>query len=305
VTLSPAPKSVSILWALGDDELRAELEVVVLLSVNGAIGRMLDEGPFVRERFGPGPRDVRRVRAQDWVGVQALHTTAQLSKGRDIPDPQLHVHNVLIGALDQAGRLRAIDTYPISLFRSELDAQASADLAERLRRRGWPIERRLVLGPAGRVKRVAWEVAGVPSSLVRAMSARRAEVEDLREQYRQATGHEAEGAGWERFLEQHRGAKARRTEYEMYAAWEEEAAEHEFGAERVAEMRRDACDAQEAGVEPHVAGGGAADQLRREILADRCRDHALVPEQHVPAATLLDADADQLARFGLVPRHPW
>jgi len=65
----------------------------------------------------------------------------------------------------------------------------------------------------------------VPSSLVRAMSARRAEVEDLREQYRQATGHEAEGAGWERFLEQHRGAKARRTEYEMYAAWEEEAAE--------------------------------------------------------------------------------
>lgn len=281
VTVSPAPKSVSILWALGDDRLRAELERLVGASVNIAVNRMLREVPLVRERFGPGPRDVRHVKAEDWVGVQVLHTTARLSEGRDVPDPQLHVHNVLIGALDYTGRLRAMDSRQIALFRSELDAQASAELAEQLRVRGWQIERRLVRGPNGKVKRVAWEVAGVPADLVRAMSSRREEVEELRHRYRQATGREAKGPGWERFLEQHRGPKARRTEYEMYAAWEDEAAEHGFGPERVAALRQEAEAAAAAGVEKRDMHSEAAEQLRREILADLCREHAVVPEREL------------------------
>jgi conjugative relaxase-like TrwC/TraI family protein len=281
LTLSPAPKSVSILWALGDDSLRAELEELVLLSVNAAVGRMLDEVPLVRQRYGPGPRDVRHVRAGDWVGVQALHTTARLSGGEDIPDPQLHVHNVLMGSLDDAGQLRAIDTYAISLYRSELDAEASADLAERLRQRGWTIERRLVRGRSGAVKRVAWEVAGVPSRLVREMSSRREEVEELRQQYRQATGREPAGPSWERYLEEHRGPKARRTEYEMYAAWQEKAAEFEFTPEQVAALLQAATSAAAAGVGECAKHGEAAEQLKREILADLCRTHALVPEREL------------------------
>jgi hypothetical protein len=43
VTLSPAPKSVSILWALGDDRLRFELEVLVGTANDIAINRMLKE----------------------------------------------------------------------------------------------------------------------------------------------------------------------------------------------------------------------------------------------------------------------
>ncbi len=149
VTVSPAPKSVSALWALADSELRRELEKDVILSVHVAICRMLQHVPLVRERHGPGPRDVHHVMAGDWVGVQVLHTTARLSEHKEIPDPQLHVHNVIVGALDYAGRLRALDSRQILLFRSELDAQASADLAERLRRRGFAIERKLVTGPTG------------------------------------------------------------------------------------------------------------------------------------------------------------
>jgi len=84
VTLSPAPKSVSILWALGDDELRAELEVVVLLSVNGAIA-----GCWTRVRSSGAVRSRparRAARPRAGLGRRpALHTTAQLSKGRDIP----------------------------------------------------------------------------------------------------------------------------------------------------------------------------------------------------------------------------
>src|SRR5215472_5583647 len=113
------------------------------------------------------------------------------------------------------------------------------------------------------------------------MSSRRGEVEELRHRYRQATGREAKGPGWERFLEQHRGPKARRTAEEMYAAWEEEAAEHGFGPERVAVMHHEAAEVAAAGVEKRGEHGETASQLRSEILADLCREHALVPRREL------------------------
>jgi hypothetical protein len=170
---------------------------------------------MVREGYGPGSRDVRHVRVQDWVGIEVFHTTARLSEHKGVPDPQLHVHNVLMGALDYAGRLRAFDSRQILLHRAELDAEASSDLAEQLRRRGFTVRLDLVRGPKGAVKRVAWEIEGVPAELLQAMSSRRREVEDLRQRYREVTGREAEGVGWERFLEQHRGPKAKLTGEEI------------------------------------------------------------------------------------------
>ena len=279
VTVSPAPKSVSALWALADDHLRRELETQVILAAHRAVGRMLAEVPLVRERYGPGPRDVRHVPAADWVGVEVLHTTARLSEHKGVPDPQLHVHNVLIGALDYAGRLRALDSRQILLYRSELDAEASSALAEELRQRGFTIRRELVRGPSGAVKRVAWEIEGVPEDLLRAMSSRRREVEDLRKQYREKTGREAEGTGWERFLEQHRGPKAKLTADEMRKAWEVEGQSYGFGPADAAMLHTGAQEAQRAGIEKRGKEGWAAEQLRREILADLCRERALVPER--------------------------
>ena len=279
VTVSPAPKSVSALWALADDDLRRQLETLVILAAHRAVGRMLAEVPIVRERYGPGPRDVRHVTATDWVGVEVLHTTARLSEHKGVPDPQLHVHNVLMGALDYAGRLRAIDSRQILLHRPELDAEASSALAEELRRRGFTIRRELVRGPSGAVKRVAWEIDGIPAALLRAMSSRRREVEDLRQQYREATGREAEGTGWERFLEQHRGPKAKLTADEMREAWEAEGQTYGFGPAEAATLRARAEEAQKAGIEERGEEGWAAEQLRREVLADLCRDHALVSQR--------------------------
>jgi conjugative relaxase-like TrwC/TraI family protein len=279
VTVSPAPKSVSALWALADDDLRRELETLVILAVHRAVGRMLAEVPLVRERYGPGPRDVRHVTAPDWVGVEVLHTTARLSEHKGVPDPQLHVHNVLIGALDYAGRLRALDSRQILLYRSELDAEASSALAEEVRQRGFTIHRELVRGPSGAVKRVAWEIEGVPEDLLRAMSSRRREVEDLRKQYLEKTGREAEGTGWERFLEQHRGPKAKLTADEIREAWEVEGQSYGFGPADAVMLHTGAQEAQRAGIEERGKEGWAAEQLRREILADLCREHALVPER--------------------------
>ena len=52
LTVSPAPKSVSVLWALGSAQLRYELEVMVAKAVDRAVGRMLREQPFIRPRSG-------------------------------------------------------------------------------------------------------------------------------------------------------------------------------------------------------------------------------------------------------------
>jgi hypothetical protein len=62
LTLSPAPKSVSVLWALAPPQLRFELEAMVAMAADRAVMRMLREQPFVRKRVAPGPQGIRRVR---------------------------------------------------------------------------------------------------------------------------------------------------------------------------------------------------------------------------------------------------
>ncbi|MBO0837916.1 MAG: relaxase domain-containing protein, partial [Actinobacteria bacterium] len=142
VTVSPAPKSVSVLWALGSSQLRLELETMVAMAADRAVMRMLREQPFVRR---PGPEgQMEHVVGEDYVAASALHTTARMSpKGRGVPDPQLHMHYLLIGALDEAGKLRALDSYTLTQYRAELAAEAGGHLAEFLRQRGFEIERRL------------------------------------------------------------------------------------------------------------------------------------------------------------------
>src|SRR5436309_8195175 len=64
-----------------------------------AVMRMLREQPFVRRQGADG--EVEHHLAEDSVAVSALHTTARITaKGRGVPDPQLHLHYLLIGALD-------------------------------------------------------------------------------------------------------------------------------------------------------------------------------------------------------------
>ncbi|TMC04598.1 MAG: hypothetical protein E6J41_24335 [Chloroflexi bacterium] len=279
VTINPAPKSVSVLWAMADDELRRKIEKHVYLSATRAITRMLDEVPMVRDRYGPASNDVRHVVAQDWVGVQAIHTTARLTAHKGIPDPQLHVHNVLIGALDYKGRLRALDTLPMTRYHREMDAEATSALAETFRKMGFPIRRIIERKKNGAIKTVKWELDGIPEELVKAMSARSREIEDLKKQYEKHTGREADGPGWERFVEQQRGPKAKLSPAVMSLAWHDEAAEHGYTSDVHAEYVGRAEATAAAGVEERKGRTGAVqDQLRREILEELCREHAIVPK---------------------------
>src|SRR5207253_6246776 len=124
---------------------------------------------------------------EDFVTASALHTTARISaQGRRVPDPQLHLHYLLIGALDASGQMRALDSKTLADYQAELAAEATGHLAEFLRQRGFEIERRLEYRKDKRgteQPRVSWEVAGVPGSVIEAMSSRTTEIAELKKKF--------------------------------------------------------------------------------------------------------------------------
>jgi conjugative relaxase-like TrwC/TraI family protein len=294
LTVSPSPKSVSILWALADDPLRFEIELTVGNAVNAAVGRMLAEHPLIRRRFGG---EAVPVVADDYVVAQAFHTTARLSgNGHGVPDPQLHVHNLLVGALGENGRLLAIESRYVMDFQAELEAEATGYLAAMLRERGFELEVDTLERRGNGQPSRRWELKGVPPSLIKAMSSRTAEIDDLKRQYMDATGREPIGNGWEAFVMSHRGPKARLTAPELRAEWEVEAAEHGLTPATVAAMREDANQRRRT-FQPPAEDGPEAREFRRLMLEWICRDHAFV--------TFADMErlAHQLAVGLLSPRQ--
>jgi conjugative relaxase-like TrwC/TraI family protein len=285
LTVSPAPKSVSILWALADDPLRFEIELMVGKAVDAAVGRMLAEHPLVRRRIDG---EITPVIADDYVVAQAFHTTARLSgNSRSVPDPQLHIHNLLIGALSDTGRLLAIESRYVMQFQAEVEAEATGRLAALFQERGFELE----LGPLkkrgnGQPCR-PWELKGIPPSLIKAMSSRTTEIEDLKRQYTEATGREPIGSGWEGFVMSHRGPKARLTAPELRAEWEVDCAEHGLTPEMVDDMRDEATARRSVaeavaremgrrGIKRPKETGEEAAEFRRLMLEWICRDHAFV-----------------------------
>jgi conjugative relaxase-like TrwC/TraI family protein len=285
VTLSPAPKSVSVLWAMADNDLRYKLETLVLQSASAGIAVMAQSAPLVRQRYGPGPKDVHAIKANNVVAVHALHTTARLSETRPgVADPQLHVHNVLFADLTEQGKLRAIESRAILNYQTELDARTSGGLADALQRMGFEIERKLIHGPGGHVKRVGWELKGVPESLNQAMSGRSHEIGELAKEFRAKFGRNAEGPLWERWIVQHRGAKSKLSAEELRSAWTAEGETHGFGPAEAAKLHAEA-EARRASWQEPATESAEAEQFRGEILQAVCRVYAMVPLSRLHALT--------------------
>jgi conjugative relaxase-like TrwC/TraI family protein len=283
VTLSPAPKSVSILWALGDNALRYQLEVDLRAAVLIAIGRMLDEQLLVRKRVDR--KKVVFAKAEDYVGAQVLHSTARLStEGDGVPDPQLHIHNLLIGAVTPDGELRALESHVIMKYQAELEGEASAVLADRLLERGFELEQRVEQRSNGQ-PRVAWEVKGVPEEAIRAFSSRTVEIDRLKEQYRKHTGREAKGPGWDSFLISHRGPKSKLSAPELRVEWRAKGAGAGFWLADVRALVRKARARRAAGLRGRAEDSPEAEEFRRRMLAEICRDHAFVTMADVDRLT--------------------
>lgn len=168
ITLS-SPKAVSVLYAAGDDALRAEIASAERAAVEATL-RMIDqEIPLARR----GHNGVRREHAKFTAAV-FTHSEARpeiYADGTVLACVQRHHHVCLPsilerpdsswGAIDSAGSIRSGKKFLGSVFRLQL--------ATELEQRGFAIERN--------EDGWRWSIAGVPAEVAKFFSARRSAIE--------------------------------------------------------------------------------------------------------------------------------
>ncbi len=167
-----APKSVSILYALGDPLVRSEVMDATDTAVTEALAWLEREACFVRRgsnyRAAKTPAfekwGTRRLPGRGFIAAQFRHRTSRQG------DPQLHSH-VLVANLTQGpdGRWSALDGQ--ALYRSKMAAGAvyrsvlRNELSKRLGVEWGPVHDGLS------------EIAGIPKKVRRLFSKRRVEIE--------------------------------------------------------------------------------------------------------------------------------
>jgi conjugative relaxase-like TrwC/TraI family protein len=221
VTFS-APKSVSTVWALGDPWQREQIEAAHARAVESAIGYLREQVPVVRRRYGG---QVVEEHAKDVIAAEYRHTTARGVSGAQAPDPQLHSHVVITGALREDDRFVAVASRPIFRSAREVGAFYRSALADELVREGYPIERGT--GKDGRY----FEIAGVPVELREAFSGRSREVARAAERFRARYGRAPERGELRNLALENRRAKTLTTRKDLERVWRETGRHHGFGAD--------------------------------------------------------------------------
>ena len=224
VTLS-APKSVSVVWALGNEAQRRDVEAAHAAAVSQAVEHLRETVPVVRRRYGAG---VVEEPAHDVVAAEYLHTTARGVVDGDVPDPQLHSHVVLTSAVREDGRFVAVASRPIFRSAREVGAFYRSALAAELADRGYGIERGT--GNQGRY----FEIAGVPKELLEAFSARSREVARAAERFRAKWGRAPEHGELRWMALENRKAKIPVTRGDLQRSWNEKTAALGFNADKLA-----------------------------------------------------------------------
>lgn len=169
ITLS-SPKAVSVLYAAGDDALRAEIAAAERAAVEATLRIIEQEIPLARRGHNGARREHAKFTAAVFTHSEARPETH--ADGSVLASVQRHHHVCLpsiverlsdstFGALDTAGGIRSGKKLLGSVFRLQL--------ATELERRGFAIVR---ADDGWR-----WSIAGVPDKVEKFFSARRSAVE--------------------------------------------------------------------------------------------------------------------------------
>lgn len=258
-----APKSVSTVWALGDEMTRQEIEAAHAAAVEQAIAHLTEHVPTVRRRH---EGQVLEEPAIDLIAAEYRHTTARGVIEGEAPDPQLHSHVVITSAVREDGQIVAVASRPIFRAAREVGAYYRSALAQELAQRGYAIERGV--GKEGRF----FELAGVPRALIDAFSSRTREVARAIERFRAERGRAPEPGELRALKLENRRAKALHTKGDLQRAWDELAARHGFDG-RVGRTERDPVALPELALEERVeqrlterAATFQASELRAVVL---------------------------------------
>lgn len=162
-----APKSVSVLWGIGDAQLRAELEHLQLEAVGAAIEVLGENAAFCRR--GKGGQQLEKVALTVAAFQHGEARPAPHSDGKTFADCALHTHAVVLNIATRSdGSVGRLDGRPLFNWGMAAGAVYHEALAKGLRRLGFRVD---VTGKNG-----TFEIAGVAPELCRYFSARRNEI---------------------------------------------------------------------------------------------------------------------------------
>jgi conjugative relaxase-like TrwC/TraI family protein len=226
VTFS-APKSVSTVWALGDPWQREQIEQAHGRAVEQTVQHLREQVPVVRRRYSG---QVVEENAKDVIATEYRHTTARGVAGAQAPDPQLHSHVVITGAVREDDRIVAVASRPIFRSARELGAFYRSALADELVREGYAIEQGT--GKDGRY----FEIAGVPRELCEAFSGRSREVARAAERFRARYGRAPERGELRNLALENRRSKELTTRSDLQRVWTQAARDHGFGPDEAVRL---------------------------------------------------------------------
>jgi conjugative relaxase-like TrwC/TraI family protein len=223
MTLS-VPKSVSVLWAMADEQDRRRIEDGLLEAAERTVQYMAQNKAVVHRRGEDGVR-VREPAAGAAI-ASSLHVTARRARGDRAPAPQLHVHNLVAGVIRADGRVVAADSWEWFRHDAALEGGAlfRAQVADALVRAGWAV--RSGTGDRGRY----FEVEGVPDGLCEVFSPRSREVAEARAEIERELGVRLQGGALAVLAKETRQAKDHALDPKrLRQVWDALGQEHDFG----------------------------------------------------------------------------
>lgn len=166
VTLS-APRSVSLLWALGDERVRDAIEQAHARAVRATLELLEREAAFARR--GQGGERVEKVSLTAATFRHGESRPAEHSDGETFADPNLHTHCVILNLATRSdGSIGAIHSTILRDWKMAAGAAYHAALAAGVMEAGLAIDR---IGKNG-----TFEIQGVDDEAIGYFSARRQEI---------------------------------------------------------------------------------------------------------------------------------
>ena len=217
-----APKSVSIVWGLGDEVQRQEIEAAHDAAVRSALGVVNEHAAFSRRGKGGAVLEPVQLTGAIFQHGEARPTEREIGPvgtepgGKQLAaDPQLHSHAVIFNWAQRAdSSWGSIDGRQLFRWKMAAGAVYRAELASRLQALGYGIERSDEKG--------LFEIAGVPKSVRDEFSGRRqAIVAALQEHGLDTASAPALAAS---VTKAWRHAKATGPDTDRHEAWRERAA---------------------------------------------------------------------------------